>query len=90
MFSLYKTVEFLICKLSTVYKFSLGHEDEVTILRLLQDISNFKESAEIKYKRWLKNITSNFEFQRSLFNFLNYIPERIPQIFNESNYSSVI
>ena len=61
MFALYKTVQYLVSKLSTSFKLSLGHEGEVTILRILIDLLNFKESAEFKYNRWLEFITTKIE-----------------------------
>ena len=59
MFALYKTADFLIGELSIHFKKSLEHEGEVTILRLLSDLSNFQEPAGLKYERWLNRITSN-------------------------------
>lgn len=62
MFALYKTLESLVCKLSTQFRFSLGHEGDVTLLRFLYDLQNILEYAKIKYDRWKKLIQSNFEF----------------------------
>ena len=45
MFALYKTTEFLVHKLHSHFKIVLGNDNEVTILRFLRDLKNFKECA---------------------------------------------
>ena len=85
MFALYKTSQYLVCKLSTHFKFFLGHNGDITILRFLQDLANFTESAEVKYNRWLNNITSNFDFQRKLFNSFQYNELLIPFMLKLEN-----
>ena len=80
MFALYKTAEYLVCKLSIHYKFSLGHKGDITLLRFLQDLAFFRESAEVKYNRWSTNIKSNIDFHRKTLNSLKYVRKSIPYL----------
>ena len=93
MFALNKIPEYLVCKLSTHFDFSLGHKSDITILRLVRDLAYFRESSEVKFYRWLYNITSNLDFERKIFNSLEYDEDRIPsifQIFKKRNFKAIM